>query len=110
MDADRLPGVEVEKERLDRLAELSDGSDPDWMERFQPGSLGCHELLDRCSTLAESIEHLLLSHPSCVIEPEWYALADRAAATLRELYQRIGSDHLEIGVAASPHESMKPGR
>jgi hypothetical protein len=100
----------VEQERLDLLAKLSEGSDRDWMERFKPGSLGCHELLDRSSTLADSIEHLLLNHPSCVIEPEWYALADRAAAALRELYQRIGSDHLEIAGSASPHESMKPGR
>jgi hypothetical protein len=109
MDGDRMPTVEVEQERLERLAELSEGSAPDWMEQFKPGSLGCHELLDRSSTLAESIEHLLLNHPSCVIEPEWYALADRAAATLRELYQRIGSDHLGIEVAGSSHESMKHG-
>jgi hypothetical protein len=30
-----------------------------------------------------------------VANPEWYLLAEQAAAALRELYQRIGAEHLE---------------
>jgi len=59
-----------------------------------PGSFGCHELLDRTAMLGDSVEEYILDHPSCVQNPEWYALADQAVTALRELYQRIGAEHL----------------
>ena len=44
--------------------------------------------------LADMLERHLLTHPACVADPEWYALADRAATALRELYQQVGAEHL----------------
>lgn len=61
---------------------------------YKPGSLGCHELLDRTSLLIGMIESHLLSHPSCIQNREWYAMADEAMFKLNQLYQSIGSVHL----------------
>ena len=85
---------EAEQTRVERAAELSGEQGANWADAYRPGSFGCHELLDRASHLADSIEHLLLSHPGCVARAEWYALAEQAASALRELYQRVGSEHL----------------
>ncbi|KJU83567.1 hypothetical protein MBAV_004236 [Candidatus Magnetobacterium bavaricum] len=64
-------------------------------KQYQPGSFGCHELLDRTAFIANIIEDYLLNHPSCTKNKDWYSLAERAAAALHELYQRIGEEHLE---------------
>ena len=85
---------EAEQERNERIAELS-AENVQWQDLHKPGSFGCHELLDRTSMLADQVEQLVLSHPACVQDPHWYALADQAAAALRELYQSVGSEHLE---------------
>jgi hypothetical protein len=68
---------------------------PQESEDYKPGSFGCHELLDRTNLVADNLEEWILSHPACVQNAEWYALADRAVTALRELYQRIGAEHLE---------------
>lgn len=86
--------TEVEQDRLKAVAELAAESGENWAESFRPGSHGCHELLDRTSLLANQVEEHLLAHPSCVANAEWYALAERAASALRELYQQVGSEHL----------------
>jgi hypothetical protein len=44
--------------------------------------------------LADKIEKNVLSHPSCVQNPEWLRLASRAVEVLRELYQQVGSEHI----------------
>ena len=88
------PIEEVEQDRLRRIAELDASEGPGWTEQYKAGSFGCHELLDRTAWLAEQIEERLLSHPSCAMDPQWYATAERAASSLRELYQRIGTEHL----------------
>jgi hypothetical protein len=40
------------------------------------------------------VEQYVLTHQSCALKPEWYALAEQAATCLRDLYQRVGAEHL----------------
>lgn len=88
MDAD------VERERIERLDETRDDSNPAWADSFRPGTYGCHELLDRASTVADAIDGMILSHPACLLNSEWYALANRAATAIYELYRRVGAAHI----------------
>lgn len=41
------------------------------------------------------VEQYVLSHPACAQKADWFALAEQAVAALRELYQRIGEEHLD---------------
>lgn len=84
---------EVEEERLHLINEMVAEEGTDWLEQYKPGSFGCHELLDRTSVAAENVERSVLSHPACVQNPEWYALAEQAVSALNKLYQRIGAEH-----------------
>ena len=59
-----------------------------------PGSFGCHELLDRTSLLTDSLERFVLSHPACVHNKEWFALAYQAVSHLNDLYQKVGAEHV----------------
>jgi len=82
---------ETDRRRLaDDLA--ADGG-AEWAADFRPGSLGCHELLDRTALIADLVEGRLVEHPACVANPAWFALARRAAAALYELYQQVGTAH-----------------
>ena len=80
--------IALERERL--TAELGLG----WEANYAPGSSGCHELLDRLSMLAEMVDRYLVEHPACVAKPEWHLIAENAAASLQELYQLVGAEHL----------------
>jgi hypothetical protein len=95
MGVNAAEAFDAEQDRQQRAAELSSEQGPDWREAYKPGSFGCHELLDRTSLAANMVEEYILSHPACVQDREWFALAERAAAALHELYQRIGTDHLD---------------
>ena len=86
--------LEVEQQRQDALRELNAENEPNWLDQFAPGTFGCHELLDRALLAAELVEQSVLSHPACVQNGEWYALAERAVAALNDLYQQIGAEHL----------------
>ncbi|MGP0066689.1 MAG: hypothetical protein ACLQGP_24250 [Isosphaeraceae bacterium] len=94
MSIDVEPSSEVEPERRRLIEEMVAESGPGWETQFQPGSFGCHELLDRTFLLADQIEKIILAHPSCFRDPQWYALASRAAESLHELYKRVGSEHV----------------
>ena len=85
---------ETEEDRLRRVAGMVADSGVGWADGFRPGTPGCHELLDRAQLMADMLEQHLLNHPACVADTEWYALAEHAAAALRELYQRVGAEHL----------------
>jgi hypothetical protein len=67
----------------------------DGPEQYKPGSFGCHELLDRTSLAADFVERYVRSHPACVQDPDWFALAEQAVTALQELYQRVGAAHLD---------------
>ena len=84
----------TEQERQQRLTELTAEQGDEKLDQYKPGSFGCHELLDRTALVGDMVEENVLSHPACVQNPEWYALAEQAVAALRELYQRVGAEHL----------------
>ncbi|VTU01518.1 Uncharacterized protein OS=Microcystis aeruginosa PCC 9432 GN=MICCA_3440006 PE=4 SV=1 [Gemmataceae bacterium] len=87
--------VSEEADRERRAEALVADAGPGWADGYRPGTPGCHELLDRASLLSDMAERYLLEHPACVAHPSWYALAERAAAALRELYQQVGAEHLD---------------
>jgi hypothetical protein len=93
-EVDLIP-EEIEKDRLQRAAELAEDG-KDWAEDYKPGSFGCHELLDRTAMFAAMVEQEIQSHPACIANPEWFLLAEQASAALRELYQKIGAEHLSV--------------
>lgn len=86
---------ESERDRLRQVDELAADLGEKWAEEYRPGSAGCHELLDRTALLSDMLERYLMEHPACVANPDWYVLAEQAAAVLRELYQQIGGEHLD---------------
>lgn len=45
------------------------------------------------SVLAEMVDERLAEHPAVRLNPEWKALADRAADALADFYQAIGARH-----------------
>jgi hypothetical protein len=85
---------EVEKDRLQRVEELNAEHDPGWWDQYGPGSFGCHELLDRTSLAMNAVDEWVLSHPACIRNEEWFALAQRAFDALYALYQSVGGSHL----------------
>lgn len=87
-----LDADEDERQRL--LGELISEEGEDWATQYKPGSLGCHELLDRTAMIADLLERHVLTHPACLQNESWYRLAARAAAALQELYQAVGESHL----------------
>lgn len=86
---------ELEQERQQFIDELIADEGPQWADSFVPGTFGCHELLDRLILAAENLEGHVRTHPACVQNAEWFALADQAVTALHELYQRVGAEHLE---------------
>jgi hypothetical protein len=94
MTVPNLRPTEVEQDCLRQASELAADYGPGWAEGYRPGSPGCHELLDRAAFIADLLERHLLGHPACVANPEWYRLAEQAAAALHELYQQVGEEHL----------------
>ena len=85
---------EIERERLERAEDLAEEDGPDWAESYAPGTLGCHELYDRTMLAFNLVEEMVLSHPACVRDPRWFAIAYRAFRALEELYERIGDEHV----------------
>jgi hypothetical protein len=63
---------------------------PNLDEQYSVGSFGCHELLDRTFLVANMVDNYVLTHPACVQNQEWFALAEQALDALMDLYQRIG--------------------
>jgi hypothetical protein len=83
-----------EQQRHQMINEHITALEPDWAERNKPGFFGCHELLDRTHVIAELLWQRVVTHPACVRDPDWYALAEKAFTALDDLYQRIGAEHL----------------
>jgi len=86
---------DTEQERQHLADELRADHGPHWAEQYKPGSFGCHELLDRTSLVADLVEQQVLSHPACIQNPAWFALAEQAVGALRELYQQVGAAHVD---------------
>ncbi len=100
--------LDLESERRQRFADLTTEKTPNWEEQFEPGSSGCHEFLDRTFMIADQVGRYLLEHPSCVLDAEWFALANRAATALNELYQKVGAAHLDDSPSTNRRESSAP--
>ena len=97
-DPKMTKALDPEQERQQLMEEMATEYGVDWIERYKSGSFGCHELLDRTSVVADTVERYVLSHPACVQNQDWFALAEKAVATLWELYQRIGEAHLDNNI------------
>jgi len=95
MNRQPAKALDLERERQQRIGVMIAEHGPEWSEQYKPGSFGCHELLDRTSMAADIVEEYVLSHPACAQNQDWFVLADQAVAALRELYQRIGAEHLD---------------
>ena len=68
-----VPDTEDERQQLHD--ELAADHGPDWAAQYAPGSFGCHELLDRTALAADIVERYVRTHPACVQNQEWFALA-----------------------------------
>jgi hypothetical protein len=95
MDNSTAGRHKAEQARLESVTELNTELCADWAEAYQPGTFGCHELVDRTLFVGDMVEQYVLSHPACVANGEWYTLAHQATTALRELYQRIGAAHVD---------------
>ncbi len=91
---DKTNELPAHQEWQEHLAAVAAEQEPGWETRYGPGSFGCHELLDRVLLLGDLVEGQVLEHPACALQAEWYHLAAQAVEALRELYQRIGAEHL----------------
>jgi hypothetical protein len=107
MSVESLSPRDIEEERQRQARELAADSGEDWAPEYQPGSAGCHELLDRAALLTDMLERYLLDHPTCISRREWYLLAEQAAAALRELYQQVGAEHLAADMADRQPDSKE---
>lgn len=87
-------GKDAERDRQRLCQELDAELGSDWRIAYQPGSFGCHELLDRLALVSEVIETHIMEHPACVQNADWHALASRLAAKLGDLYQNVAAKHL----------------
>ena len=85
---------ELERERQQYIDDAKDPED-DWEGMSKPGGYGCHELLDRTALIMKNVEEFIVSHPACLSNKEWFALARQASEALHELYQQVGGEHLE---------------
>jgi hypothetical protein len=86
--------TEIERERLERVEDLVAEDGPEWHSHAVPGTFACHELLDRTMIAFNLVEEMILSHPACVGNRDWYALAYRAFKALESLYEKVGEQHL----------------
>ena len=93
--------LDLKDERRRLIEEMVAEHGPEWSKPYQPGTFGCHELLDRTSVVADMVERDILSHPACVQNQGWFALAEKAVSALQELYQQIGKAHLDDDGGAS---------
>jgi hypothetical protein len=87
------PDPQARRER--ELGCLDVESGDAWRQGHEPGTYGCHELLDRLALVANNLDDWVVSHPACLMNPDWYASAASALDTLWDLYQRVGDAHLD---------------
>lgn len=71
---------ETDEERRQELLRELKGSVFDEPNRWTPGSFGCHELLDRIHILSNQFEAIVVEHPSCVLNEDWFHAACRISA------------------------------
>jgi predicted DNA-binding transcriptional regulator AlpA len=89
---------EIETQRQQAIAEIlksEDGLDLEELQkRHGPGTFNCHEALHTASVALDLFSGHVMDHPSVLLNPEWYRLADEAQDAIFRLYQAIGAAHL----------------
>ncbi len=99
MAIDQKDMTEVESQRHDAIAEIEAVDGPAWTDGYEPGTFGCHELLDRVHRISSLFQERVLEHPACLQNPEWYQLANSAVETIEKLYREISATHLSDDAA-----------
>ncbi len=61
---------------------------------FAPGSIGCHELVDRIATMNFMFDEIITAHPALQEVEGWQKRADDIADSLHQFYQDIAAMHL----------------
>lgn len=90
--------IELEDERMKHLAAIARDKGvavADLAARNGPGGLGCHEAMHTTSIVLDLVDQHLVHHPAIAANGEWFRLASRASEALFNLYQSMGSAHLE---------------
>ena len=90
--------IELEDERVKQLAALArekNISVAELCQRYAPGGHGCHEAMHSASIVLDLVDQHLVHHPAIAANEEWFRLASRASEALFNLYQAMGSAHLE---------------
>jgi hypothetical protein len=64
MSAKATKALEREHDRQELLKEFAAGSGSDGTKQYEPGSYGCHELLDRTNLVGDMAEEYVLNHPA----------------------------------------------
>lgn len=101
MATDQTAIKDAEVRRTEAISELIEERGATWRDEFAPGTLGCHELLDRTALIAGLVDQQILDHPACLQDEHWYKLAESAAEALNNLYQAVGAAHLDAETAES---------
>lgn len=88
---------ELEKDRqelLDKAKENFDGEE-ELKRRFGDGTYGAHELMDRAYMVMETWETYVKEHPTTVLNPDLFKLANEAWQKMFDFYQLAGRHSLE---------------
>lgn len=82
------------RERLEAICHDYSSTPDEIMERFRPGTHGCHEAMHAASMLMDLLDNRLAEHPAVVLVPEWHKLAATAHDAIFNLYRSIADAHL----------------
>ena len=88
----------------DRQAMLGEVDIP--LSNFTPGTHGHHEALHAASIALNLVDREVASHPAVLLDPQAFALGQRAVSAMANLYQRLGE--LAISVEESIMTSHEP--
>lgn len=64
------------------------------MARYEAGTFGCHEVLDRLELFSGQIERDLLNHPGVLLDGYTYLRVYAARQMLLDVYQVLADYHL----------------
>ena len=93
---------ELEFQRQNRLDEAACDADGAIADGYRPGTVGCHELLDRLLITTRFLDDSLLYHPALLLVPEWFAVASQSVDLLNGLYQQVGASQFGYPNSADP--------
>lgn len=86
--------LELEQERLERIAEYKDMMEGLSAPDISPGSYSFHEVVHSSLLAHENVERTLLEHPAIFHDKELYDKATEISQKLFELYQVAALKHI----------------